>query len=115
MAVWFRTSPQLRLRDLDKRDWSDHLDGSEGGRIALLLYVGLVLLVSHVTFSWIEEPFRLKTKAWVVNRRARCVESTPNEGRWLTVPSALLSSSSHDGLQDSYDEQRDVSGGGVTR
>jgi peptidoglycan/LPS O-acetylase OafA/YrhL len=36
------------------------------GTLLLVLYIGLVLLVSHMTFRYVEEPFRRKTKAWVL-------------------------------------------------
>jgi peptidoglycan/LPS O-acetylase OafA/YrhL len=36
------------------------------GTLLLVLYIGLVLLVSHMTFTYVEEPFRRKAKAWVL-------------------------------------------------
>ena len=38
------------------------------GILLLLLYVGLVLLASQLTFSYVEDPFRRKAKAWVASR-----------------------------------------------
>jgi peptidoglycan/LPS O-acetylase OafA/YrhL len=51
------------------------MTGQTSGTVALLLYVASVLIVSHMTFTYIEEPFRWRTKAWVVNLRAQRAEA----------------------------------------
>jgi peptidoglycan/LPS O-acetylase OafA/YrhL len=39
------------------------------GSVALAVYVGTVLVLSHASFVWIENRFRRKSKAWVAARR----------------------------------------------
>jgi peptidoglycan/LPS O-acetylase OafA/YrhL len=41
------------------------------GSFLLVVYVSLVLLVSHATFRYVEEPFRRKAKAWVAVLQAQ--------------------------------------------
>jgi peptidoglycan/LPS O-acetylase OafA/YrhL len=40
------------------------------GMLALLLYLVVLLLASHITFTFVEEPSRRNAKAWVLRRRA---------------------------------------------
>jgi peptidoglycan/LPS O-acetylase OafA/YrhL len=62
--------------------------GALAGTVALLVYLGSVLLVSRVTFAYIEEPFRQKTKAWVATLKIRHAASkrAPQEDPLLVVP-----------------------------
>jgi peptidoglycan/LPS O-acetylase OafA/YrhL len=47
------------------------------GTIMLLIYAGVVVLVSHVTYTWIEDRFRRKTRAYVAGLRARTARAEP--------------------------------------
>ena len=59
------------------------LTNAATGTAALLIYVPVVLLVSHVTFTWIEDPIRRKTKSMVAMRRAPSAGTVPaaDDGR----------------------------------
>jgi len=43
----------------------------------LLIYAGVVVLVSHVTFTWIEDRYRRKTRTFVAGLRAGTARAEP--------------------------------------